>query len=191
MAMTTTARVTSAPATRPAPAPEELSRPLPNGLFNPMPGGFVGGYPGDTGLDIAGFHLPVHALASGTVVYSESGHTRWATDDRAVLLRLDKPVEVTREEAAGRRAGRRLITHVWYAHLSELRFDHPRGTKPALHVQGGERLGVSGIANRSPHLHLGLLLDGITWQRGDSYLLDDECRRALGNLQLGRRLPRR
>ena len=161
---------------------------LPNGLFNPMPGGFVGGYPADTGLDIAGFHQPVYALAAGTVVYSESGHTRWASDDRAVLLQLDVPIVI--DDVPASEGGRGVITHVWYAHLSELRFQQARGTRPARRVGGGELLGVSGIANGSPHLHLGLLLDGVTDQRWGSFLRDGECREVLGSWRRGQRLPR-
>lgn len=177
------------PATEPRPvSPRSLdapltSRALPNGLFNPMPHGIVGGYPADTGLDIAGFHLPVYAIAAGTLVYSEAGHTRWATDDRAVLVELDEPIRVTGADGTSRR-----ITHVWYAHLSALRFEQPRDHPAPRQVAAGELLGISGIANQSPHLHLGLLLDGVTDQRAGSFLLDDDCRRALGGLRRGQRL---
>jgi murein DD-endopeptidase MepM/ murein hydrolase activator NlpD len=167
---------------RPLNAPLE-SETLPSGLSNPMPGGVVGGYPADTGLDIAGFHLPVYAIASGTLIYSEPGHTRWATDDRAVLMKLDEPIAVT-DAGMSRR-----ITHVWYAHLSALRFDQPRNHATPRHIAAGELLGISGVANRSPHLHLGLLLDGVTDQRHGSYLLDDACRDALGGWRRGQRLP--
>ena len=57
-------------------------------------------------------------------------------------------------------------------------------------MKGGELLGISGTANRSPHLHLGLLLDGVVDQRWGSYLLDDEVRRVMGGWRLGQRLPR-
>ena len=168
---------------RPLDAPL-TSHALPSGWFNPMPGGIVGGYPADTGLDIAGFHLPVYAIAAGTLVYSEAGHTRWATDDRAVLIELDEPRWL--KDAAGQSLR---ITHVWYAHLSALRFEQPRDHPAPRRVAAGELLGISGVANRSPHLHLGLLLDGVTDQRADSYLLDDVCRRVLGDLHRGQRLP--
>jgi murein DD-endopeptidase MepM/ murein hydrolase activator NlpD len=178
----------------PAPAPQVVpelvtaidigaplrSEALPSGLFNPMPGGIVGGYPADTGLDIAGFHLPVYAIAAGTLVYSEAGHTAWATDDRAVLLKLDEPLDSLEPN--------RRVTHIWYAHLSRLRFEQGVGHPAPRHVEAGELLGISGIANRSPHLHLGLLLDGVTSQRWDSYLLDDACRLVLGGWRRGQRL---
>lgn len=179
------------PAAEPRPVPPHpldaplTSAALPSGLHNPMPGGIVGGYPADTGLDIAGFHLPVYALAAGTLVYSEAGHTRWATDDRAVLLELDAPIAI--EDHAG---ATRWITHVWYAHLSALRFEQPRHHATPRRIAAGELLGIAGIANRSPHLHLGLLLDGVTDQRAGSFLLDEACRVVLGNLRRGQRLPR-
>ncbi|MEZ4447355.1 MAG: hypothetical protein R3B72_50230 [Polyangiaceae bacterium] len=150
-----------------------FSPPLHGGIHNPMPGGILGGYPADTGLDIAGFHRPVYALASGTLEYSEPGHTRWATDDRAVRLRLDEPIAILHH---GRQ---RMITHVWYAHLSVLRFDQPQHSPAKRRVAAGELLGISGVAGGSPHLHLGLLLDGVTDQRWGSYLLDDACRDVL------------
>jgi murein DD-endopeptidase MepM/ murein hydrolase activator NlpD len=34
-----------------------------------MPGGYIGGWYGDTGLDIAGNHLPVYAVAAGILDY--------------------------------------------------------------------------------------------------------------------------
>ncbi len=165
-----------------------LSAPLRAGWFNPMPGGFVGGYAGDTGVDIAGFHMPVYAVAAGTIIYSEPGHTRWASDDRAVLLRLDTPITVERRLADDERSTRS-ITHVWYAHLSVLRFQQATSSRTKRRVGAGELLGISGIANGSPHLHLGLLLDNVTDQRWDSYLLDDECREVLGGWRSGQRLP--
>jgi hypothetical protein len=156
------------------------SLPLPNGLFNPMPGGTLGGYEADTGLDIAGFHQPVFAIAAATLVYSEEGHTRWTSDDRAVLVHLDEPIPW----------GDRQITHVWYAHLHELVYEQARGAHERYHVDGGAQLGISGVANKSPHLHLGLLLDGVTNQRWGSYLLADEVRAVLGNWRPRQRLPK-
>jgi murein DD-endopeptidase MepM/ murein hydrolase activator NlpD len=157
------------------------SEALPSGLFNPMPGGIVGGYPQDTGLDIAGFLLPVFAIADATLVYSEDGHTRWSSDDRAVLLELDEPIPWHD----------RRITHAWYAHLRELDYQQPRDAEARVRVRGGDRLGVSGVANRSPHLHLGLLLDGVVDQRRGSFLLDDEVREVLGGWRRHQKLPAR
>lgn len=153
---------------------------LRGGLFSPMPGGYVAGYPQDTGLDIGGFRLPVYAVATGTLDYSEPGHTRWAgDDDKAVRLELDEPIPWK---------GRR-ITHVWYAHLHELVYIQPEGAQRRIRVRGGERVGTSGIANGSPHLHLGLLLDGQVRQRWGTYLLDHEVREVLGHYRKKERLP--
>ncbi|MBI4955381.1 MAG: peptidoglycan DD-metalloendopeptidase family protein [Myxococcales bacterium] len=149
-----------------------------------MPAGVVAGYGVDTGLDIAGSPRPVYAIAAGTLDYSEPGHTRWTgpgDDDKAVRLELDAPIPY---------ADRR-ITHVWYAHLSALRRVQREGDLPRAHVAAGERLGTSGRANGSPHLHLGLLLDGDTSQRWGSYLTDEQVRQVLGGLRRGTRLPER
>jgi murein DD-endopeptidase MepM/ murein hydrolase activator NlpD len=167
--------------TRASIAPPRSGR-LESGLFNPMPGGVFAGYRADTGLDLAGIRRPVHAIAAGTLDYSETGHTRWTgprDTDGAVRLALDEPLP----------HGDRRITHVWYAHLSELRFQQREGAPERIHVEGGELLGVSGIANGSPHLHLGLLLDGDVEQRWGGYLLEDEVRAVLGGRRTGDRLP--
>lgn len=155
---------------------------LANGLYNPMPGGVMAGYRGDTGLDIAGNRLPVYAIATGTLDYSEPGHTLWTgPGDTAntVRLKLDEPIPF----------GERQITHVWYAHLSELRYQQAEGADPRISIQAGEQLGISGVANSSPHLHLGLLLDNVVSQRWGSYLLEDEIREVLGGFRHRQRLP--
>ncbi len=152
------------------------------GLHNPMPGGFTAGYAADTGLDIAGMELPVFAIADGFVDYAEEGHSLWTgrgDTDLAIRLELAQPI----------RYGAREITHVWYAHLKELAFEQKSGTKPRRRVVAGEYLGKNGRANGMWHLHLGLLLDGVTTQRGDSFLLEDEVRKVLCGLRPKQRLP--
>jgi hypothetical protein len=157
----------------------------------------VGGYPADTGLDISGLELPVHAIAAGTLLYSEAGHTRWTgprDDDNAVLMELDEPIAV-RARGPGCPSGDCRVTHVWYAHLSRLdraipdRRDPENAAAPVVHVAAGERLGISGRANGHPHLHLGLLLDGETRQWDGTFLYDSEIRALMG-LRLGQPLPR-
>jgi murein DD-endopeptidase MepM/ murein hydrolase activator NlpD len=143
-----------------------------------MPGGFMAGYRGDTGLDIAGNRLPVYAIAAGTLDYAEPGHTVWTgprDTPNCVRIELDAPILWK---------GRR-ITHVYYAHLSELALHQPEGSPTRLRVQAGERLGVSGVANGSPHLHLGFLLDGEVEQTWGTYLLEDEIREVLGGYRRG------
>lgn len=147
-----------------------------------MPGGILAGYRADTGLDIAGNRQPVYAIASGTLDYSEPGHTLWTgPGDTAntVRLELDEPVPFRG----------RMITHVWYAHLSALRFRQPEGAPERIHVDGGELLGISGVANGSPHLHLGLLLDGEVEQYAGTFLLEDAVREVLGGFDHGAKLP--
>jgi murein DD-endopeptidase MepM/ murein hydrolase activator NlpD len=158
------------------------SRPLRNGFYNPMPGGVMAGYQADTGLDIAGSPRPVFALASGTLDYSEPGHTLWtgASDTaNCVRFELDAPIPWK---------GRQ-ITHVYYAHLSKLAHLQPEGTTPRRHVEAGELLGSSGVANHSPHLHVGFLLDGEVEQYRGTFLLADEIRKVLGGYRNGDILP--
>jgi len=165
------------------PPREARSQTLPSGWFNPMPGGYVGGYAADTGLDIAGFRLEVFAVAAGTVVYAEPGHTGWqgpGNTNLSVLIELDEPV-----------AWRgRMITHAWYAHLSELAFEQPEHGPRQRHVVGGTKLGTSGFGNGSPHLHLGLLLDDGVEQKWGDYLPFDQVAELLGPYRLRDRLPR-
>jgi hypothetical protein len=153
-------------------------------FHDPMPGGTLGGYAGDTGLDIGGKQLPVYALAPGTIDYAEYGHTRWTGPrDTAFCVRvaLDSPVAYRGH----------VITHVYYAHLSALEFMQAETAPMAArrHVVAGERLGTSGIANGSWHLHLGLLLDGHVEQDDWEFILrEDEIRSVLGGYRNGQRL---
>ncbi len=166
----------------PPPPPESLSPPLACGLRSPMPGSYTAGYAIDTGLDLAGIKMNVHAIADGKVIYAEGGHSRWSSPrdtDLAVLIELDEAIP----------AGDRKVTHVWYAHLSELAFEQPRTNTKRRRVVAGERLGTSGVANGSWHLHLGLLLDGNTSQRWGTYLVEDEAREVLCGLRPRQRLP--
>src|SRR5437016_4975487 len=76
-------------------APSARSSELLAGFFNPMPGGVLAGYRADTGLDIAGSPRPIFAIASGTLDYSEPGHTLWTgPSDTANCIRfaLDHPI---------------------------------------------------------------------------------------------------
>jgi hypothetical protein len=168
----------------PAPVPVvPRSALLPSGFYNPMPGGVVAGYQADTGLDIAGSPRPVYALAAGTLDYSEPGHTLWTgPGDTANCVRFELDVPIPYKEHK--------ITHVYYAHLSRLESLQREGELPRRHVEGGERLGSSGVARHSPHLHIGLLLDGEVEQQYWSTLLRaDEIRKVLGGYRNGDRLP--
>jgi hypothetical protein len=168
------------------PAPERprpRSARLPSGFYNPMPGGVMAGYQADTGLDIAGTPRPVYALAAGTLDYSEPGHTLWtgpSDTPNCVRFELDTPIPYKDHR----------ITHVYYAHLSRLDTLQREGDVPRRHVEGGELLGSSGVARHSPHLHIGLLLDGEVEQYAGTFLLADEIRVLLGGYRNGDRLPR-
>ena len=170
-----------APRAPPAPTPpppKARSAQLPSGFYNPMPGGVIAGYQADTGLDIAGSPRPVYALAAGTLDYSEPGHTLWtgpADTANCVRFELDVPIPYK---------GRK-ITHVYYAHLSRLETLQHEGGTPRRHVEGGELLGWSGVARHSPHLHVGLLLDGEVEQYWGTFLLADAIRGG------ARRVPQR
>jgi murein DD-endopeptidase MepM/ murein hydrolase activator NlpD len=148
-----------------------------------MPRGWLGGWAGDTGLDIAGDHLEVFALAAGTLDYSEWGHTRWTTGkDTAfsVRLKLDEPIVWN---------GHR-VTHVYYTHMSKVDTLQREGSEVKKHVAAGERIGVSGIGNGTPHLHLGLLLDSQVEQDSWEFILrEHEVRKVLGDYKNGVRLP--
>jgi murein DD-endopeptidase MepM/ murein hydrolase activator NlpD len=156
---------------------------LNNTLFrDPMVGGVLGGYAGDTGLDIGGKRLPVYAIAAGRLDYAEWGHTSWVgPKDTAYCARLtlDQPVPYRGH----------LITHVYYAHMSALEAEQPENAPVHRHVDAGERLGTSGIANGVWHLHLGLLLDGRVEQDDWAYILrENEVRQVLGGYANGARL---
>lgn len=159
------------------------SKMLPSGLYNPMPGGVISGYRADTGLDVMGIKMPVHAIASGFIDYAETGHTLWTgprDTANCVRIELDEPIAYR---------GRK-ITHVYYAHLSKLVHVQPEGQSPRTRVEAGALLGVSGVANGSWHLHLGFLLDGEVEQYRGTFLYEDEIRDVMGGYRNGNRLPK-
>lgn len=172
-----------------APAPDAvpaalLSPALRNAsLRSPMPGGWIGGWYGDTGVDISGRFLPVHAIADGVLEYSEWGHTRWVgrgDTPYSIRLRLDHPIA----------HGNRRITHVYYTHLSAVVTNQPESSTTKKHVASGERIATSGIGNGVPHLHLGLLLDDQVEQDSWDFILrEDACRRVMGGYSNGEKLP--
>lgn len=155
-------------------------------LHSPMPGGFLGGWNGDTGLDIAGNRLDVYAIGAGTLDYSEWGHTLWTRGkDTAysVRLALDEPIPWGT-------GGEHKITHVYYTHLSKLETTQAEGAPTRKHVEAGEKIGVSGIGNGVPHLHLGLLLDNQVEQDSWTFILrEGDIRKVFGNYKNGELLP--
>jgi murein DD-endopeptidase MepM/ murein hydrolase activator NlpD len=150
-----------------------------------MPGGFLGGWQGDTGIDIAGDHLPVHALAAGTLDYSEKGHTLWTRGrdtPYSVRIKLDEPIAW----------GDQKITHLYYTHLSKLAYGQAESATERKHVDAGEQIAISGIGNGVPHLHLGHLMDDQVEQDSWKYILrEDGIRKAMGGYKNGELLARR
>lgn len=164
-------------------APRPRSRALRNAkLFNPLPGGFIGGWHGDTGLDISASFRPVYALASGTLEYSERGHTLWTRGKdtpHSIRIRLDEPISYKG----------RFVTHVYYTHLSALEYAQPEHASFHEHVEGGEQIGTTGIGNGVPHLHLGLLLDDhVDQDAWDTLLVEGDIRAVLGGYRNGEAL---
>jgi hypothetical protein len=152
-------------------------------LFSPIPGGFLGGWNGDTGLDVSASFRPVHAIAAGTLDYSESGHTLWTRGKdtpNSVRLKLDTPIPWKKDHK---------ITHVYYTHLSALETVQHEADTEKKHVEGGDKLGVSGIGNGVPHLHIGLLLDGNVEQDSwDTLLVEGDIRKVFGGYKNGERI---
>jgi murein DD-endopeptidase MepM/ murein hydrolase activator NlpD len=153
-------------------------------LHSPMPGGFLGGWGGDTGLDIAGNRLSVYALAAGTLDYAEWGHTLWTRKPDtpySIRLKLDEPIPW---------GDGRSITHVYYTHLSKVEVEQAEDAGTKRHVAAGEKIGVSGIGNGVPHLHLGLLLDNQVEQDSWTYILrEGDIRKVMGGYKNGFLLP--
>jgi len=153
-------------------------------LHSPMPGGFLGGWAGDTGIDIAGNRLPVYAIGAGTLDYSEWGHTLWTRKPDtpySVRLKLDEPIPWGEGRA---------ITHVYYTHLSKVMTEQAEDAGTRKHVVAGEQIGVSGIGNGTPHLHLGLLLDNQVEQDSWTYILrEGDIRKVMGGYKNGFLLP--
>lgn len=143
-------------------------------IFNPIPGSTRekndGGYAADSGLDmLVKVGTSCVACADGELVYSEPGHTPWIEDTRpdipgfqgpySVLLRLDEPFA----------AYGLTVRYAWYTHLSGV--EHVvRDGGPTRRVRAGEVLGWSGMGNRVPHLHFGLL--SARTQRDGEFLSD-------------------
>lgn len=129
----------------------EACRPLRNGWCAPVGQGVLAGYVGDTGLDILADRAPVFAVAGGTLEYAERGHTRWTSPPDTPLsarVKLDTPM-ITKQCT---------VTNVYYARMSALALEQAEGAPSPLHLQRGVRIGTTGIGNRVPHLHIGLLL---------------------------------
>ena len=115
-------------------------------------------YDSDSGLDIL---VPVGTkcvcAADGIVEYAERGHTPWFEDTNlstalfdpphSVRIRLDNPLEVNGAS----------YPFIWYTHLFKV--DHSIFNKFEVPIKAGDPVGLTGIGNRVPHLHFGIVFD--------------------------------
>ena len=130
-------------------------------LINPVPSSNWdnnGGYDSDSGLDIL---VPVGTqcvcAADGIVEYAERGHTPWFEDTNlstalfdpphSVRIRLDNPLEVNGAS----------YRFIWYTHLFKV--DSSILNKSEVPIKAGHPVGLTGIGNRVPHLHFGIVFD--------------------------------
>ena len=130
-------------------------------LINPVPSSGWnenGGYDGDSGLDIlvpAG--TPCICAADGVVEYAEVGHTPWWEDTflgngifdppHSVRVRLDEPITLNGTT----------YYFIWYTHLYKV--DASILNKFEVPIEAGAPVGLTGIGNRVPHLHFGVIQD--------------------------------
>jgi murein DD-endopeptidase MepM/ murein hydrolase activator NlpD len=136
----------------------------------------------DSGLDIStNIGTPSVAAADGTVVYSELGHTSWKRQDPntgeyidtpySVLIKLDKPI--TYKDG-------RIGYYLYYTHLSKLEFEKHSSDKKEIHVNQGDVIGYTGIANNSPHLHIGIIIEKKQKNYPTDYFSMPEVREMIG-----------
>ena len=100
---------------------------------------------------------PVIAAGSGKIIYSEIGHViqQGPQDTKfTVLIELDTPVVYEGKT----------VRYVYNTHLSNVNYKVKEGDGQNIHVDAGEVIGTSGIANGSPHLHFGLIIDRKGWK---------------------------
>lgn len=128
-------------------------------FLNPIPGSTRqksdGEYSSDSGLDIlTPYGTPVHAPASGWIVYSEHGHTPWVPcpehpkdTPNSVLMVLDQPIEVDGKKYAW----------VWCTHISRLAHQVHEGDGQHVRVNAGDIIGWTGIGRSIEHLHIGII----------------------------------
>jgi hypothetical protein len=133
------------------------------GLVNPVPSQNIarnrGGYAADTGLDIL---TPVGSRVvspvSGILEYAERGHVAQMgqdanpnmpgmQDQHSVRIKLDKPFEYS-----GKKVNFFYVTHM-YDLASSIK------NKSGLRINAGDFLGLSGVANQTPHVHVGFVED--------------------------------
>lgn len=133
------------------------------GIVNPIPSQNIatnkGGYAADTGLDIlTPIGSKVVSPVSGTLEYAEKGHVRQMgqdanpnmpgqQDQHSVRIKLDKPFTF-----AGKQVNYFYATHLYKLNSSI-------ANKSGIKVNAGDFLGLSGVANNVPHVHVGFVKD--------------------------------
>ena len=142
---------------------DKYSKMQKGGVVNPVPSQNIatnkGGYPADTGLDIlTPIGSRVVSPVSGILEYAEKGHVRQMgqdanpnlagmQDQHSVRIKLDKPFKF-----AGKQVNFFYATHLYKLNSA---IANKSGTK----INAGDLLGLSGVANNVPHVHVGFVED--------------------------------
>ncbi len=130
-------------------------------LINPIPSSGWdnnGGFDGDSGLDIlVPVNTPCVCAADGSVIHAEVSHPLPPDDfsfgsqsfspPHSVLIKLDEPIQGKEDT----------YYFIWYAHLSKV--DPSILNQSGIPIKAGDPVGRTGIGNRVPHLHFGVVKD--------------------------------
>lgn len=94
------------------------------------------------------------------MIYSEKGHTPWKIPPDtpySILIKLDTPIS----------CGGATRYYMWYTHMSFLEYyvkltseyatQFGKTPVPQFHIAVGAYLGKTGLGNKSPHLHFGVV----------------------------------
>lgn len=133
------------------------------GVVNPVPSQKIssnkGGYAADTGLDIlTPIGSKVVSSVDGILEYAEKGHVAQMgqdanpnmgghQDQHSVRIKLDKPFSYKGKK----------VNFFYATHLYEL--DSRVKDKKGIKIAAGTPLGLSGVANKVPHIHVGYVED--------------------------------
>jgi hypothetical protein len=134
-----------------------------SGVVNPIPSQNIasnkGGYAADTGLDIlTPIGSKVVSSVSGTLEYAEKGHVAQMgqdanpnmpgiQDQHSVRIALDKPFSYKGKK----------VNFFYATHLYDLAIGVKN--KKGIKISAGTPLGLSGVANKVPHVHVGYVED--------------------------------
>ena len=139
-------------------------------------------YMEDTGMDVAcPVGTSIRAVADGVLIYEEFGHTKWGTTDNigidtpgCALLKLNTPQYINRM----------IYPLVWYCHMSKENY-HIIDGSIGMKVKMGQEIGKSGIGNKVPHLHFGILTNR-QQADGDFMLPEDVANYMIKLIRLGK-----